>query len=213
MNLIIASLLYLYGWISFIFQKIKLSFIESQDKNLIIIGLRSELALYEEQVISGKIPKPRPTPIYRQTWVYISRYLPDWDKWINIVKPETLVKWRRLKFTEFWTKKSKRRGRPSVDREIIELIRKIYSENYKLSPEKIFEQLVNLGLKNPPVPNTIAKYIKDLKKPPTKKQLENWHTFIRNHMDVTWAQTSLPFQLLGLKSCTYLLSLSIVLER
>lgn len=186
-NLIIASLLYLNGWISFIFQKLKLSFIASQDKDLIILGLRSELALYEEQVISGKIPKPRPTPIYRQTWVYISRYLPDWDKWVKIVKPETLVKWRRLKFTDFWTKKSKRIGRPPIDMETVELIRKIYSENYNLSPEKIFEQLVNLGLKNPPAPNTIAKYIKDMKKPPTKKQLENWHTFMRNHMDVTWA--------------------------
>ena len=90
MNLIIASLLYLYGWISFIFQKIKLSFIESQDKNLIIIGLRSELALYEEQVISGKIPKPRPTPIYRQTWLYITRNIPYSDKSINIDKPQTL---------------------------------------------------------------------------------------------------------------------------
>src|SRR5690554_4031249 len=186
-NLIIASLLYFKGWISIVIKKFNLLFISSKDKDLIIIGLRSELALYEEQVISGKIPKPRPTPIYRQTWVYISRYLTDWDKWINIVKPETLVKWHRLKFTDFWVKKSKRIGRPTLEREVIDLIRKIYSENYKLSPEKIFEQLVYLGLKNPPAPNTIAKYIKDMKKPPTKKQLDNWHTFIRNHMDVTWA--------------------------
>lgn len=185
--LLIAALLYFKGWISFIFKKLNLLLISSADKDLIIIGLRSELALYEEQVISGKIPKPRPTPIYRQTWVYISKYLPTWDKWINAVKPETLVKWHRLKFTEFWAKKSKRIGRPPVDREIIELVRKIYSENYKLSPEKIFEQLVNLGLKNPPAPNTIAKYIKDMRKPPTKRQLENWHTFMKNHMDVTWA--------------------------
>ena len=186
-NLIIASLLYFKGWISFMIKKFKLCFISSQNKDLIIIGLRSELALYEEQVISGKIPKPRPTPIYRQTWVYVSRHLPDWYKWINIVKPETLVKWHRLKFTDFWAKKSKRIGRPPINKEIIDLIRKIYSENYKLSPEKIFEQLVYLGLKNPHAPNTIAKYIKDMKKPPTKRQLENWHTFIRNHMDVTWA--------------------------
>lgn len=136
MYLLIAALLYFKGWISFIFKKLNLLLISSADKDLIIIGLRSELALYEEQVISGKIPKPRPTPIYRQTWVYISKYLPTWDKWINAVKPETLVKWHRLKFTEFWAKKSKRIGRPPVDREIIELVRKIYSENYKLSPEK-----------------------------------------------------------------------------
>ena len=186
-SLLISTLLYFKGWLSLKIQSLKLLTISSIDKDLIILGLRMELALYEEQVISGKIPKPKPTPIYRQTWVYISKHLPDWDKWINAVKPETLVKWHRLKFTEFWAKKSKRKGRPPIDREVIKLIRKIYSENYKLSPEKIYEQLVNLGLKNPPAPNTIAKYIKDMRKPPTRRQLENWHSFMRNHMDVTWA--------------------------
>lgn len=186
-SLLISTLLYFKGWLSLKIQSLKLLTISSIDKDLIILGLRMELALYEEQVISGKIPKPKPTPIYRQTWVYISKHLPDWDKWINAVKPETLVKWHRLKFTEFWAKKSKRKGRPPIDRDVIKLIRKIYSENYKLSPEKIYEQLVNLGLKDPPAPNTIAKYIKDMRKPPTRRQLENWHSFMRNHMDVTWA--------------------------
>ena len=78
MNLFISALLYAKGWLAVKFKKIKLFFTSSADKDLIIIGLRMELALYEEQVISGKIPKPRPTPIYRQTWVYISKHLPDW---------------------------------------------------------------------------------------------------------------------------------------
>lgn len=186
-SMLISIFLYLKSWFVLRCKMLKLIFISSEDKDLIIIGLRAELALYEEQVVSGKIPKPRPTPIYRQTWVYISRHLPDWGRWINAVKPETLVRWHRLKFTEFWAKKSKKIGRPSIDREVIKLIRTIYSENYKLSPEKIYEQLVNLGLENPPTPNTIAKYIKDMRKPPTRRQLESWHAFMKNHMDVTWA--------------------------
>lgn len=102
MNLFFSALLYFKSWLGFKIQSFKLLFISPADMRLINIGLRAELALYEEQVISGKIPKPKPTPIYRQTWVYISKHLPEWDKWINAVKPETLVKWHRLKFTEFW---------------------------------------------------------------------------------------------------------------
>ena len=76
-----------------------------------------------------------------------------------MVKPETVVGWHRLKFAELWAKKSKRIGRPTIDREVVKLVRKIYSENFNISPEKIHEQLILLGLKNPQAPNTIAKYI------------------------------------------------------
>lgn len=187
MYFFISLFFYIKGTISIISQTIILRLIPSAKKDLIIIAQASQIALYEGQVLSGKRPKPQPTPMFRLTSVFVSKHLEDWKDWINNVNPETIVRWHRLKFTDFWAKKSKRIGRPPIDREVIKLVRKIYSENYKISPEKIHERLILEGLKEPPAPNTIAKYIKDIKKPPTKKQIENWMTFIKNHMDVTWA--------------------------
>lgn len=44
-----------------------------------------------------------------------------------------------------------------------------------------------MGLLNPPSPNTIEKYLPDDRKPPTRKQIENWKAFLKKYMDVTWA--------------------------
>lgn len=187
MYFLIPLFFYLKGWIAISFQLLKLRFISSAEKDLEILALRSQLALYEGQVIAKKRPKPKPTPLFKQTWIFISKFLSSWKEILSVVKPETVVGWHRLKFAELWAKKSKRIGRPTIDREVVKLVRKIYSENFNISPEKIHEQLILLGLKNPPAPNTIAKYIKDIRKPPTKKQIENWHIFFKNHMDVTWA--------------------------
>ena len=37
-----------------------------------IIALRSQLSLYRQQSLNHKLPKPRPTPVFRQLWVFIS---------------------------------------------------------------------------------------------------------------------------------------------
>jgi hypothetical protein len=65
------------------------------------------------------------------------------------------------------------------------LIKKIDSENPLWSPERIHDQLVDLGY-DPPSPNSIRKY---LPKPTrdTSKSSQSWKTFIKNHMDSTWA--------------------------
>ena len=94
-------------------------------------------------------------------------------KWINAAKPETVVKWHRLKFTKLWARKSKRIGGASIDREIVNLVRKIYSENFNITPEKIYEQLILLASKNLPAPNSIAKYIKDIMGSPAREQIEH----------------------------------------
>ncbi len=34
---------------------------------------------------------------------------------------------------------------------------------------------------------SLFKYFPNTKKPPTKRQIQSWKTFIKNHMNVTWA--------------------------
>lgn len=62
---------------------------------------------------------------------------------------------------------------------------KINAENPLWSPERIYDQLIDLGF-NPPSPNTIRKYLPK----PTRdgnKSSQTWKTFIANHMHVTWS--------------------------
>lgn len=65
------------------------------------------------------------------------------------------------------------------------LIRKINADNPLWSPERIYDQLIDLGF-GPPSPNTIRKY---LPKPTrdTSKQVQTWKTFLSNHMASTWS--------------------------
>lgn len=70
---------------------------------------------------------------------------------------------------------------------MIQLVKEFHEENEVISPEKIHEQLNLHGVVNAPAPNTIAKYLPSTRKPPTEKQKQYWKTFIKNHLDVTWA--------------------------
>ncbi|GEL77111.1 integrase core domain-containing protein [Tenuibacillus multivorans] len=106
---------------------------------------------------------------------------------MTIVKPETVIKWHRTAFKFYWKFKSKQIGRPTTSRETINLIKRVHKENPLLSPEKIHEQLARLGLKHPPAPNTIAKYLPDRRKSPSQKQIQSWKTFLNNHLNDTWS--------------------------
>jgi len=61
-------------------------------------ALRSQLALFEHQVITGTHPKPQPTPAFRLLWVWLSTHWPAWRSALMIVKPETVIRWHRLTF-------------------------------------------------------------------------------------------------------------------
>ena len=150
------------------------------------LALRSQLALFDSQVLSGKRSKPRATPAFRQLWAHLSRVYVEWQSVLVVVKPETVIRWHRAGFRLYWRYKSRRKnGRPAVSSEMRRLIKKINSENPLWSPERIHDQLVDLGF-DPPSPNTIRKY---LPKPTrgTGKSVQTWRTFQANSMYTTWS--------------------------
>ncbi|MGO4890251.1 transposase [Anaerobacillus sp. MEB173] len=151
------------------------------------IALRSQLALYIQHYEKQKLPKPTPTPAFRQLWVFLSKHLDNWKSSLVLVKPETVVKWHRTAFKFHWKLKSRKTGRPKISRDTILLIKRVHKENPILSPEKIHEKLRLLGIEKPPAPNTIAKYVPSTRKPPTNKQLQSWKTFLKIHQSDTWA--------------------------
>jgi len=70
------------------------------------------------------------------------RFVPPCSR---VVKPETVVRWHRAGFKLLWMWKSRRRGgRPRVDREVRDLIRRMARENNWGAP-RIHGELLKLG--------------------------------------------------------------------
>lgn len=110
------------------------------------LALRSQLARYQEKQRKGIVSKPRCTPAFRLTWVILRRVFARWQDVLLVVKPETVIRWHDAGFRSFWRHKSRRKnGRPVVSAEMRRLIKKIATDNPLWSPERIHDQLVELG--------------------------------------------------------------------
>ena len=179
--------LFLRDWYQILICLLKTTLKSRIAKDLEIIALRSQLSLMQEQILNHKIPKPKPTPAFRQLLVLISKLCSNWRSFIMIVKPETVIGWHRTAFRFYWTRKSKPRGRPKISKTTIALIKRIHKENPLWSPERIHDQLINLGITDAPAPNTIAKYFPGIRKPPTEKRQQSWKNFLVNHRKDIWA--------------------------
>jgi len=149
-------------------------------------ALRSQISLFQQHLINVKIPKPRCNNTFRQLWVFLSKHFSDWKSVLIIVKPETVIRWHKTAFKLYWKRKTQS-GQPKKSHETIALIKRIHKENPTLSPEKIYERLVDLNITDTPAPNTISKYIKDFRIPPIEKQKQSWQSFLCNHAKCIWA--------------------------
>ncbi len=179
--------MFVKNWLGILASLIRTGFMSGIQKDIEIAALRSQLALCQQQIINHKMKKPLPTPAFRQLWVIISKLSRDWESYLILVKPETVIGWHKKAFKFYWMKKSKKPGRPKISPATIALIKRIHKENPLLSPEKIHERLVDLSVLDAPSQNTIAKYIIDIRKPPTSKQKQSWRTFLNNHRKGIWA--------------------------
>jgi len=155
-------------------------------KDLEITALRSQLALFQQQIANNKITKPRYNNTFRWLWILLSKIFPTWKDALILVKPETVIGWHKKMFKLYWKHKSKG-GRPKISHETIALIKRIHKENPLLSPEKIYERLIELAVTDAPVPNTIAKYIIESRNPATEPQKQSWKSFLGNHVSEIWS--------------------------
>ena len=66
----------------------------------------------------------------RALLVWMIRLWPSLLGAAQVVQPETILRWHRAGFTAFWRWKSRKRaGRPKIDRELRDLIRRMSKEN------------------------------------------------------------------------------------
>jgi transposase InsO family protein len=97
---------------------------------------------------------------------------------LQIVKPDTVIRWHRAGFRAYWRWKSRSRGgRPSTPTEIRQLIREMSIANPLWGAPRIHGELLKLGIEIGQT--TVAKYIAKGRRPPS----QGWKTFLHNHAD------------------------------
>ena len=94
------------------------------------LELMLENALLRQQIIILERQSKRPRLSWRDrtTIVFLPSKLRTWKEALKIVQPDTVLRWHRDLFRWVWKRKSKPKGkpgRPSLDKDIVALIKQI----------------------------------------------------------------------------------------
>jgi transposase InsO family protein len=137
------------------------------------LALRHQLG-----VLQRSVKRPKLTAADRFLWAWLSRAWADWRSALVIVKPETVIAWHRQGFRLFWTWKvwHGHAGRPTVSREVRDLLRKMSRENPLWGAPRIHGELLKLGIDIGET--SVGKYMVRHRKPPS----QTWRTFLENHL-------------------------------
>jgi putative transposase len=105
------------------------------------LALRQQLTVYKR-----KQRRPGLMNRDRLFWALLSRLWSDWRSVLVIVKPDTVIRWQKKRFRDFWLRKSKP-GRPTIDLQHINFIRRISGDHPEYGEDRIALELEGkLGL-------------------------------------------------------------------
>lgn len=108
--------------------------------------------------------------------IWMVRLWPSLLDAVQVVQPETVLRWQRAGFRIYWRWKSRKRvGRPKIDRGLRDLIRRMSQENPLWGASRIHGELLMLGFEV--AQSTVSKYMARGGPPPS----QSWKTFLRNH--------------------------------
>src|SRR3989449_4431802 len=107
------------------------------------LALRQRLAVYKRTTAR---PKLRTTD--RLFWIWLARVWAGWRQPLVIVTADTVLRWQRRGFREYWSKLSGRStgGRPAVHAEIKTLITRMATANPLWGAPRIHGELRKLGI-------------------------------------------------------------------
>jgi hypothetical protein len=108
-----------------------------------ILALRHQVG-----VLQRSVKRPKLTAADRCLWAWLSSVWNGWESRVSIVKAETVIAWQRKGFGLFWSWKIRhgKPGRPSVPKEIQDLIRMLSRENPLWGAPHIHGELLKLGI-------------------------------------------------------------------
>src|SRR5688572_11853631 len=90
------------------------------------LALRHQIAMYRRTV-----RRPKLRAVDRLFWVGLARVWTDWKHSLVIVTPDTVLRWQRRRFRDYWAKLSAQPsvGRPRVTAEIRALVTRMAATN------------------------------------------------------------------------------------
>jgi hypothetical protein len=91
---------------------------------------------------------------------------------LSPLNPDTVVRWHREGFRRYWTRKSRRVGRPVVPGEFRALIRTMQAENLTRGAPRIHGELIKLGFNLSEA--SVSTYMEKYRKPPS----QSWRGFL-----------------------------------
>jgi len=166
----VVSVLVVLKWLGIIIPTLRSVLRCRQDLALENLVLRQQLA-----VLKHARPRPRLSDVDRFFWVLVSRLWSGWRDAVHVVQPGTVVRWHRQGFRYYWRWKSRGRGRPKIDAEIGDLIRRMCRAKPLWGAPRIHGELLKLGIEISET--TVAKYMIKRRGPPS----QTWRSFLQNH--------------------------------
>jgi transposase InsO family protein len=138
------------------------------------VFLRHQLSIAMRQAP----PRVRLRGSDRALLIWMTRLWPSLLGSVQVVQPDTVLRWHRAGFKAFWRWKSRHRaGRPRIDRSLRDLIRRMSRENPLWGASRIHGELLMLGFQV--AQSTVSKYMARPSRPPS----QTWKTFLRNHTE------------------------------
>ena len=114
----------------------------------------------------------------RALLIWMTRLWPSLLDAVQVVQPETVLRWHRAGFRMFWRWKSRNAaGRPRIDRGLRDLIRWMSRENPLWGASRIHGELLMLGFEV--AQSTVSKYMVRRRNPPSQP----WKTFLLNQAE------------------------------
>ena len=149
-----------------------------------ILLLKMVALLQQVAVYKRRQKRPHIKNRDRLFWSLLSQIWQNWRSMLIIVKPETVLRWQKKRFREYWRKKSKPGpGRPRISKEHISYIQRISSDHPEYGKKRIALELeIKFGIKYSP--STVRKYM--VRGPRKPRGTLSWKTFLQNQAKGIW---------------------------
>src|SRR6266403_1639881 len=137
------------------------------------LALRHQFAVYKKTVTRPKVRRSD-----RLFWVALSRVWAGWRQALFIVSPDTVLRWQRRRFREYWARLSARpaAGRQRGSRQIRALVVRTAQANPFWGAPRIHGELQKLGIDV--AERTVSRLLPKRRSPPS----QTWRTFLTNHV-------------------------------
>jgi len=137
------------------------------------LALRQQLDVYKRTM--ARPPLRRTDRLF---WVVLARVWTGWRRPLVIVTPNTVLRWQRRRFREYWTQLSAgpTGGRPPVSAEIKALVSRMVAANPLWGAPRIHAELLKLGIDL--AERTVSRLMPKHRPRPS----QTWRTFLANHV-------------------------------